>query len=217
MARFDDTQGEARALGDPTRYSLFRYIVESDHEVGVGELTDFVRLNHNAVRQHLALLSQSGLVEESIEQRDRPGRPRLFYRIHPDVAGKWGTSGPYEWLSGVLARALAEQLDPRTAGFLEGNKISSKSRKGVDPIDLLHDEMRARGFRPTRKGKNQQIEFVLERCPFAQVAENNPEMICKLHLGYSEGLVQGSDEYVVSELIVKNPQKAGCRLILEKS
>ncbi|HUD16199.1 MAG TPA: helix-turn-helix domain-containing protein, partial [Acidimicrobiales bacterium] len=77
--RETDIQREARALGDPTRHRLFRYIVDAPGPVGVSELTDYVRLNHNAVRQHLAVLKDAGLVTEEVENRDRPGRPRLLY------------------------------------------------------------------------------------------------------------------------------------------
>ena len=88
-----DVQREARALGDPTRHRLFRYIVDAARPVGVGELTDYEQLNHNAVRQHLAVLKDAGLVTEEVEDRDRAGRPRLLYRLHPEVAGSWG----YPW------------------------------------------------------------------------------------------------------------------------
>ena len=73
-----DTSGiqrEARALGDPTRHRLFHYIVDSKQPVGVAELTACVQLNHNAVRQHLAVLKEAELVIEEVEIRDRPGRP----------------------------------------------------------------------------------------------------------------------------------------------
>jgi DNA-binding transcriptional ArsR family regulator len=70
-----DLQLEARALGDATRYRLFRYIVEAARPVGVGELTEHVRLNHNGVRQHLAVPKAAGLVIEETEPRNRPGRP----------------------------------------------------------------------------------------------------------------------------------------------
>jgi DNA-binding transcriptional ArsR family regulator len=43
-------QAEARALGDPTRYRIFRYIADARRPVGVAELTDLLGLNHNAVR-----------------------------------------------------------------------------------------------------------------------------------------------------------------------
>lgn len=68
-------QLEARALGGATRYCLFRYIVEVSGPVAVGELTGYVRLNHNAVCQHLAVPKDTGLGTEEAEPRDRPGRP----------------------------------------------------------------------------------------------------------------------------------------------
>ena len=55
-----DVQREARALGDPTRYRLFRYIADAEGPVSVAELTTYVGLNHNAIRQHLAVLKNAG-------------------------------------------------------------------------------------------------------------------------------------------------------------
>ena len=43
------------------------------------ELTGYAGLNHNAIRQHLAILKDAGLVTEEAERRDRPGRPRRLY------------------------------------------------------------------------------------------------------------------------------------------
>jgi len=47
---------QARALGDPTRHEVFRYIADGARSVDVAELTEHVGLHHNAVRQHLAKL-----------------------------------------------------------------------------------------------------------------------------------------------------------------
>ena len=60
-----DVQREARALGYPTRHRLYRYIVDAARPVGVGELTDYEQLNHNAV----AVLKDAGLVTEEVEDR----------------------------------------------------------------------------------------------------------------------------------------------------
>ncbi|TAN24836.1 MAG: ArsR family transcriptional regulator, partial [Actinomycetota bacterium] len=55
---------EAKALGDPTRYRIFRYIDDAKRPVYVNELTDLLNVNHNAVRQHLAVLKDAHLVDE---------------------------------------------------------------------------------------------------------------------------------------------------------
>jgi DNA-binding transcriptional ArsR family regulator len=109
----DDVQAQARALGDPTRFRIFRSIFEAARPVDVAELTSYTQLNHNAVRQHLDVLTSAGLVTESQEERTRPGRPRLLYEAAPDAAGLWGTPGPYEQLATSLAEACAPVPRPR--------------------------------------------------------------------------------------------------------
>src|SRR4051812_42044770 len=42
-------QTQARALGDPSRHELFRYIVDASRPVDVVELTEHLRLHHNAI------------------------------------------------------------------------------------------------------------------------------------------------------------------------
>jgi DNA-binding transcriptional ArsR family regulator len=67
----DEMQREARALGDPTRHRLFRHILTAPDAVGVADLTNHVQLNHNAVRQHLAVLKEAKLVVEDVKVRRR--------------------------------------------------------------------------------------------------------------------------------------------------
>ncbi|HET9731973.1 MAG TPA: helix-turn-helix domain-containing protein, partial [Acidimicrobiales bacterium] len=122
----EDVQQEARALGDPTRHRLFRYIAESSAPVSVAELTDYVQLNHNAVRQHLAVLKDSGLVVEELEDRSRPGRPRLLYRLHPEAPERWGASGAYPWLATLLAGAVRRGQDPRQVGRQDGHRRAAE-------------------------------------------------------------------------------------------
>ena len=59
-------QLQARALGDPTRHSIFRYVVDSATLVDVAELTEHMGLNHNAIRQHLAKLELRTMFEQLI-------------------------------------------------------------------------------------------------------------------------------------------------------
>lgn len=209
-----EVQREARALGDPTRYRLFCYIAEAPHPVGVAELTGYVRLNHNAVRQHLAVLKDAGLVTEEAEDRSRPGRPRLLYRPHPEAAGSWGTPGGYAWLAGVLVGAVRRKQDGRQAGREEGRRRAAELAGPGDPVDLLQQEMTRRGFRPARTGDRQRISLVLGRCPFAEVAATDPKTVCGLHLGLAEGLADGLGGLAVERLTARDPNRAGCRLTL---
>lgn len=209
-------QREARALGDPTRHRLFRYIADAPQPVGVAELTSHVGLNHNAVRQHLAVLKDAGLVTQDTENRSRRGRPRLMYRLHPEVAGRWETQGAYVWLAGVLSTALRRQQDAHQAGRQEGHRRAAELAGPYDPADLVDAEMTRRGFRPGRTERGLRISFVLRHCPFAEVAAADPGTVCQLHLGLAEGLAEGLGGLTVEGLTVKNARQAGCRLTIRR-
>jgi predicted ArsR family transcriptional regulator len=212
-----DVQIEARALGDPTRHRIFRYIVDAVRPVTVGELTDYVQLNHNAVRQHLAVLKDAGLVVEEVESRETPGRPRLLYRLHPEVAGSWGTPGAYAWLASLLSDALRRDLEPRQVGRQDGGRRAAEISGSGDPVDLLEEEMARRGFRPVRSERGRRVDFVLGRCPFADVASDDPDTVCQLHLGLAEGLTEGLGGVSVERLVVKNARRGGCRLVVQRT
>lgn len=212
----EELQQEARALGDPTRHRLFRYVAEAPGPVGVAELTDFVRLNHNAVRQHLAVLKDARLVIEEVEERSRPGRPRLLYRLAPEAAGRWGTPGAYAWLAGLLSEAVRRHLEPRQVGRQEGHRRGAVLAGTGESVDLLEAEIERRGFRPTRVERGRRVELVLGRCPFADVAGSDPDTVCQLHLGLAEGLAEGLGDLDVEGLVAKDPRRAGCRLTVRR-
>jgi predicted ArsR family transcriptional regulator len=209
-------QREARALGDPTRHRQFRYIADAPQPVGVAELTSHAGLNHNAVRQHLAVLKEAGLVTEETEDRSRRGRPRLLYRLHPEVAGRWETPGGYAWLAGILSAALRRQQDAHQAGRQEGHRRAAELAGPHDPADLLEAEMTRRGFRPGRTEHGPRISFVLRHCPFAEVAVSDPGTVCQLHLGLAEGLAEGLGGLAIEGLTVKDARQAGCRLSVRR-
>jgi predicted ArsR family transcriptional regulator len=212
-----EVQIEARALGDPTRHRIFRYIVDAERPVGVSELTDYVQLNHNAVRQHLAVLKEARLVLEEPEDRHKPGRPRLLYRLHPEAAGSWGTSGAYAWLASLLSDAVRHGRTSREVGRQDGEQRAAEVAGAGDPVDLLEDEMVRRGFRPVRSERGRRVDFVLGRCPFAEVASEDPETVCQLHLGLAEGLTEGLGGLSVDRLVVKNARRGGCRLVVRRT
>ncbi|HEX5292653.1 MAG TPA: helix-turn-helix domain-containing protein [Streptosporangiaceae bacterium] len=211
-----DLQREARALGDPTRHRLFRYIADAPAPVSVAELTGLVQHHHSAVRQHLAVLREAGLVTEVAERDGRPGRPRLLYRLHPEAAGAWGTAGPYAWLAAMLSAAMRRGLGPRQAGRQDGHRRAADLAGPGDPADAVEEEMTRRGFRPRRAGREPAVELVLGRCPFAEVAAADPDTVCQLHLGLAEGLAEGLGGLTVAGLSIKEPRRAGCRLIMHR-
>jgi len=207
-------QQEARALGDPTRYAIFRAIVDAGVALGVAELNEAFPLNHNAIRQHLAKLVEAGLVVETTAPPAGRGRPRLLYTADPAVAGRWGTEGPYQRLSELLVEVIRTGRGPEEVGRRAADRFRVPTPSG-DVVADVTAAMARQGFEPELRSDRTVADVVLQACPFAAVAVTDRETICALHLGIAEGLVDGSD-VVVDELVAYDPRRAGCRLRLQR-
>ncbi|MGQ0432376.1 MAG: helix-turn-helix transcriptional regulator [Microthrixaceae bacterium] len=208
-------QQEARALGDPTRHTMFRYIADASGPVDVAELTALLGLNHNAIRQHLAKLTDAGLVVETTARDGVPGRPRLLYEIGAGVESRWGVTGPYERLSLLLTEMISTGNSAVEVGREAGRRAKGDpGAAGGDEVDDLVDAMARQGFDPKARRRGGRTEIILQTCPFEATALADPDTVCALHLGLAEGLVEGT-RAVVHDLVRKDPRRAGCRLRVE--
>ena len=204
---------EAKALGDPTRYRIFRYIDAAGRPVYVDELTALLRVNHNAVRQHLAVLKGAGLVSERLENRSKPGRPRLKYTLHPQVRGSWGTEGPYQAVAILLAEAMKSKRPVRDVGREAGRRRVHRSHgQEQDLKTVLSDNLTQEGFDPKVVETGDGFDVVLQQCPFVEVASVDPKTVCEIHLGLLEGLMQELDPQLDLSLTVRDPRRAGCHV-----
>jgi predicted ArsR family transcriptional regulator len=203
-------QGQAQALGDPTRHAIFRRIAQADRPVGVAELNEQFPLNHNAIRQHLAKLLAAGLVVESKVQGPGRGRPRLVYEVDPSVEGQWGTTGPYERLSLLLVEIIRTGRDAEEVGRRAADTLRVPSPSG-DVVADVGAAMARQGFDPEIRAVRGGGEIILHNCPFATAALADRSTVCALHLGMAEGLTDGTGA-TVTELVANDPRKADCRL-----
>ena len=207
------TQMEAKALGDETRFGLFFYISRANRPVFIDELTIFAKVNHNAVRQHLEILKNAGLVLEQPEVRTRPGRPRLQYVINPDSAGTWKSEGPYQKISKLLLDTIKSETTPRKAGRSEGSRRAQEilnSNPEADAFDALNSDLLMGGFKPETESVGPQRRIVLKSCPFREVAAMDPKTICQIHLGLLEGLGKTLDPRIKIGLTPEDPYTANC-------
>ena len=205
-------QQQARALGDPTRHAVFRYLADADRPVGVAELTAHFGLNHNAIRQHLAKLVAARLAIEATARPSGPGRPRLVYAVDPAAEGRWGTVGPYERLSHLLVEVIRTGRAPDEVGRRAARAVVGTTPSG-DAVADIATAIARQGFDPDVRRVPGRIEIVLRRCPFESAARADPGTVCALHLGLAEGAAAGTG-VVVDELVAHDPRRAGCRLRL---
>lgn len=205
-------QRQARALGDPTRYGIFRYVVGAPGPVGVAELTARFEVNHNAVRQHLAKLVEAELLTESRRSPTGPGRPRLQYTPHPTADSRWGAVGPYERLSWLLSEIVRTGDTPADVGRRWAAGAVGAESGAADATTAMADEMARHGFRPTVDRRGDTTVITLHNCPFASTALSDPDTVCSLHLGMARGFADAIGGIVVDDLAPTDPRRARCRL-----
>lgn len=209
-------QQQARALGDPTRHDIFRYVVDAGRPVDVAELTDHFGLNHNAIRQHLAKLVAAELVTETTAASGGPGRPRLNYLVDPGAESRWGVTGPYERLSQLLAEVIRTGDTPvevgRRQGLKEGAMHVARSDDDESVVEAMCEAISREGFDPEVRRRGDSVDIILRACPFESTAVTDPDTVCSLHLGLAQGLADSADGVVVDELVSRDPRRANCRL-----
>jgi predicted ArsR family transcriptional regulator len=206
-------QRQARALGEPTRFEIVRFVADAPAPVRIASLAEqFPSFNPSAIRQHLAKLCDAGLLIEDRAGGTGFGRPPLQYRLAPAVMDVWGSAGPYEF----LALRLLEVNAGRHAvdvGAEAGRALTAAYRPDANPLDVIEAEMARRGFEPRREHRPRSVELILERCPFEAAATADPDVVCQIHRGLAEGILDAMDaDLHVSKLVTRDPRRAGCVL-----
>jgi predicted ArsR family transcriptional regulator len=181
-----------KALGDETRFSMYRELATSTRGCSAHELADSLGLHANTVRLHLDRLREAGLVEVEPVHRGTVGRPTHVYRLAAGAPGLGFDPPSYTLLAGLLA-ALAERMGAdageateigRTWGAEAGRRTRSRSC-----VKALGAEMSRLGFEPSSETSGVETDIAFMHCPFRELAEAYPELVCNLHRGISEGIV----------------------------
>lgn len=204
-------QRQARALGDPTRYQIFRFVAGCAAPVGVADLTAHLGLHRNGIRQHLAKLCEAGLLVEEQAPAKGPGRPPLQYRLAPSAHGKWGVPGPYEDLALLLVRLQHSDESPREVGAAAGRRVATEGSP-ARALELLEAEMARWGFEPHLDRRGSTLDLFAGSCPFEAAASAAPDVVCEIHRGLVEGVLDAAEGSLeLTGFVRRDPVRAGCR------
>jgi predicted ArsR family transcriptional regulator len=181
-------------LQDPVRRALYGHVVAAGGEVSRNQAAEAVGVQRGLAAFHLDKLVEAGLLEASFRrlgERRGPGagRPAKLYRR---AAGEVTASLPprtYQTAAHLLAETveqtgadLALQAAARRAGQ-EAGRRERLSAQGP-AIDRV---LAARGYEPYRDGAS----LHLRNCPFAQLQNEFPVLVCAMNLCLIEGLLEG--------------------------
>jgi predicted ArsR family transcriptional regulator len=201
-----DQLGVLKALGDETRYALYQELARSTAALSAHDLAERLRLHPNTVRLHLERLREAGLVDAEAVHRGTVGRPQHLYFLASGAPGLGFDPPAHALLAGLLG-ALAERVgadagDARETGRAWGADAGRRTRTG-SCLRALEAELHRLGFEPAVEAAGPgapgsvRIEFL--HCPFRELAEAYPELVCNLHRGLCEGVADAAGGGTVEE------------------
>jgi predicted ArsR family transcriptional regulator len=143
------------------------------------------------VRAHLEQLAASGLLVRRRQADGSPGRPAWCYQAvqRPELAA----GRPYHDLAAALIGHLARtEQDPHTAGVRAGRdwgRALASTLGRPAPVDGLVRVLDVLGFAPNVVDHPDAGAVVirLHSCPFLDLAEASPDVVCGVHLGVIGG------------------------------
>jgi predicted ArsR family transcriptional regulator len=202
-------------LSQPTRARLFSLLSELRGPVGTEVLAEKLEMHPNGVRLHLERLLEAGLVERRQERIAR-GRPRDVWTVsaeaQPGGDPPTGYAELARWLVRSLAAGGARTEDMEAAGRRIGQGLASEPSAGGRDEQWLFDSLTALGFQPERErvGANR-LTYRLRNCPYREAVHERQPLVCALHRGLTNGLLQSADpDTQVVGFEPKDPDQAGC-------
>lgn len=176
------------------RRAVLRILRASSTPLSIVAVADKLDVHPNTVRFHLDTLVAEGRVEHVQPTRRGPGRPPLMFRAVPQMDRDGMRQ--YRLLAEILAIGLAGEPDSGSravaAGRAWGERLGSP---GPDPgaeesIAHLMGVLDDLGFEPELRASDGAQQLGLRHCPFLELAERQPGVICPVHLGLMRGALE---------------------------
>ena len=215
-----------KALGDNTRYAIYLEVVRAPSPRSTGEVAETLGLHPNTVRPHLERMRDVGLLDVEVDSKGMVGRPTHRYFVAAD-APSLGLEPP---AFPVLARMLVAAAgalgiggdDVVEAGREQGRAMArmpgSARRRDDGCVAVLNRALESLGFDPASETDADGTTIAFTHCPFRDLAESHPEVVCHLHRGIVEGVLEmdDGDDAVTVESFHTLADREPCQVVLSR-
>lgn len=195
-----------KALGDNTRYAIYLELARSSQPLATSDISESLALHPNTVRPHLERMREAGLLDVQVGGRGDVGRPQHRYSIASD-APSLGLEPPTMPVLARMVLAMAARLqasgdDAEAVGRSEGASRARPYERAPSTLEAVVSDLDRLGFDPVVTdvvGDPDAAVVAFTHCPFAELAEQHPELVCGLHRGLVAGFVAQMGDAEVEE------------------
>lgn len=195
------------------RAAVLEALREQPDPVGIHALARRLGRHHNTVREQVNWLIGHGLVRRYRVPGEGRGRPTWQYQAlgpKPAPEDHAEMAADLAWTLGEAERAIG--VDDAHARGREWGRERARGRRESD------EEARAAtmavlgelGFEP----QGDSSDALLTRCPLLQVAHAHPAIVCSLHRGLVEGMLEQHGASDPAVTLVPFGEPGGCPLSL---
>jgi predicted ArsR family transcriptional regulator len=196
-----------KALGDNTRYAIYLELARSPKPLATGEIAETLALHPNTVRPHLERMRDVGLLAVEVDSQGSVGRPQHRYSLAAE-APSLGLEPPAfpllaEMLVDVISATKPNPADVHEVGRVRGEAAALAAHESGAPkrirssgcVSALLAELETLGYDPVEDRSGTGVVIGFDHCPYRELAEAAPELVCGLHRGLVEGFVEQFEEF----------------------
>ncbi|ORV50770.1 transcriptional regulator [Mycolicibacter engbaekii] len=181
------------------RLDVLRLVQAADEPLSIAQIADELGVHPNTVRFHLDTLVEEGRVEHTATDHKGRGRPALMFRAIRQMDR--GGTRRFRLLAEILTMGLAADADPSTKALAAGRAWGQRLRPlqpPDGPVDAddstgqLLEMLDELGFEPETLDPDTtgEEQFGLRHCPFLELAETSAEVVCPIHQGLMQGVLE---------------------------
>jgi predicted ArsR family transcriptional regulator len=185
-----------KALGDNTRYAIYLELARAATPRSTADVAEALDLHPNTVRPHLERMREVGLLDVAVDGRGSVGRPQHRYSLAADAPSLGLEPPAFPLMAGLLANVAAScgpDPDAVAAVGREHGRHAGATHAVTDAgscVAAVTAELADLGFDPVEETDGPVTTIAFTHCPYQQLAEAFPELVCHLHRGVVEGMVE---------------------------